>query len=56
MNTEMLIRKEELRPDIQTTNIQKGELIEEPEEPTRDGYIFGGWYKELTLREEWNFC
>lgn len=50
-------KKEELRPDIlRQQTYKKGELIEEPEEPTRDGYIFGGWYKELTLREEWNFA
>jgi uncharacterized repeat protein (TIGR02543 family) len=28
---------------------------EEPTEPTREGYTFGGWYKEAELTNAWNF-
>ncbi|MBE6598459.1 MAG: hypothetical protein E7638_03340 [Ruminococcaceae bacterium] len=31
-------------PAAQT--VKKGECAVEPEEPTRDGYVFGGWYVE----------
>jgi uncharacterized repeat protein (TIGR02543 family) len=29
--------------------------LSEPSTPTRAGYIFGGWYKEAALINEWNF-
>jgi uncharacterized repeat protein (TIGR02543 family) len=29
--------------------------VSEPPAPTRTGYIFGGWYKEAALINEWNF-
>lgn len=29
---------------IETQKIKNGDEIEEPEEPTKDGYIFEGWY------------
>src|SRR5690554_3661952 len=50
-------KKDETRPDkLKQLTYKKGELIEEPEEPTRSGYIFEGWYKDLTYRQEWNFA
>ncbi|CAM3718696.1 InlB B-repeat-containing protein [Erysipelothrix urinaevulpis] len=36
-------------------NIEHGSKILEPEEPFRDGYGFGGWFKESSLKNEWNF-
>ena len=38
-------------------NIEAGEKIEyqPPMEPTRDGYVFGGWYKEPECLNKWNF-
>ncbi|SFI71862.1 InlB B-repeat-containing protein [Lysinibacillus fusiformis] len=27
----------------------------EPPAPTKEGYTFGGWYKESTLRNQWDF-
>ena len=35
--------------------VQFGEKIQEPEIPTRDGYDFAGWYKDIFLKETWNF-
>lgn len=41
--------------DVPDQTVQYGELIEKPEDPTRDGYIFGGWYKDLDKTEKWDF-
>ncbi len=35
--------------------VEPGDLIEEPEEPTRLGYIFNGWYKNQQATIPWNF-
>lgn len=32
-----------------------GAKVTEPAEPEAAGYIFGGWYKETTLENAWNF-
>jgi|LSQX01.2.fsa_nt_gb uncharacterized repeat protein (TIGR02543 family) len=31
------------------------DLVEQPEAPTRAGYVFGGWYKTVSYDDEWNF-
>lgn len=31
-----------------------GELVEEPETPTREGYVFDGWYRDQNTTEPWN--
>lgn len=36
-------------------NVEHGSLIEEPEAPTKDGYLFDGWYKEIQYENLWNF-
>ena len=38
--------------EIEDVEVLKGELVEEPEAPIRDGYIFLGWYNEEEL---WDF-
>jgi len=30
--------------------------VAEPPTPTKDGYIFGGWYKEAVFTNKWNFA
>lgn len=32
-----------------------GETINPPENPTREGMYFVGWYKDIDLKEAWNF-
>lgn len=31
-----------------------GELVEEPEHPSREGYLFDGWYQDSGLTALWN--
>lgn len=31
-----------------------GELLEEPEIPTREGYVFDGWYRDTNSKLPWN--
>ena len=35
--------------------VQYGEKIQEPEEPTRSGYTFNGWYTDLDKTDLWDF-
>jgi uncharacterized repeat protein (TIGR02543 family) len=37
------------------TGINFGSTISEPTVPTKDGYTFGGWYKEASYVNAWNF-
>lgn len=37
------------------TNLEAGQLIEEPESPTRPGFIFTGWYTDPKGSKAWNF-
>lgn len=32
-----------------------GQTAEQPADPTRSGYIFGGWYKEAGCENPWSF-
>ncbi len=41
--------------EIENQIVQYGEKIAQPEEPTREGFHFGGWYKDIHLSEEWIF-
>lgn len=35
--------------------VSHGTTIEKPTDPTKDGFDFGGWYKEVTLDTPWDF-
>lgn len=35
--------------------IESGELITEPDAPTKDGATFGAWYSDLALTTAWDF-
>lgn len=35
--------------------VQFGEKIVRPEDPTREGYRFDGWYSDIHLTEQWDF-
>lgn len=32
-----------------------GELLQKPEDPTKEGKYFAGWYKDINLTDEWDF-
>ena len=40
--------------DVAPQNQMYGELLKTPEEPTREGYEFTGWYLDHACDEEWN--
>ena len=39
--------------DVPAQNQMYGELLEAPEPPTREGYIFTGWYKDPGCDQAW---
>ena len=41
-------------PDAQTVN--NGEKAKEPDAPSEEGWIFGGWYKEAACENKFNFA
>lgn len=38
------------------TNIDSGTLINAPQAPTKEGYTFAGWYKDIEFESIWNFA
>lgn len=42
------------RPRHDTVQVYGGALLEKPEDPTREGYAFKGWYKAETGTKNWN--
>lgn len=36
-------------------NLEVGQKIEAPEVPTKEGYVFAGWYKDYYKTEAWDF-
>lgn len=33
-----------------------GELVEPPKEPSREGYVFDGWYRDADAKIPWNLA
>ena len=40
--------------DVAAQTQMYGELLAEPEPPTREGYRFTGWYKDYNCDEQWD--
>ncbi len=41
--------------EVSAKEVEKGKKVAKPEDPTREGYIFKGWYKEAGCTNVWNF-
>ncbi|MEH2932172.1 YDG domain-containing protein [Candidatus Ventrimonas sp. KK005] len=46
-----------IQPDgsKKTVEISYGQKLERPADPVKSGYSFGGWYKDSTLTQKWDF-
>jgi len=42
--------------DVPFEIVTSGELVEVPSVPVKEGYTFGGWYKDKELTEVWDFA
>ena len=40
--------------DVAAVNQMYGDLLDEPEPPTREGYAFSGWYTDSSCYEQWD--
>ena len=40
--------------DVPAQNRMYGQLLEQPEDPTREGYLLTGWYKDSGCDIEWD--
>lgn len=38
-----------------TMQVEENTLLNQPTDPICDGYIFGGWYKEISCANRWDF-
>lgn len=41
--------------EVEAQTVMYGEKVTKPEDPTREGYVFDGWYKDLDRTEKWDF-
>jgi uncharacterized repeat protein (TIGR02543 family) len=42
--------------NVSPQQVTAGSTLTEPANPTRSGYVFAGWYKDVALTEIWNFA
>ena len=40
---------------VKIQNVEEGSRVKEPAEPTKEGFIFDGWYTNKKLTDEYNF-
>ena len=41
---------------VSSQNLKKNAVVEEPKEPTKEGYTFAGWYTDADLTEKYDFA
>jgi uncharacterized repeat protein (TIGR02543 family) len=42
--------------DVDDITVDSGTVIASPANPTKEGYVFAGWYKDTGLTEAWSFA
>ena len=56
VSTECTVKFESRGGDeIPSQQVQYGEKVAEPQSPSREGYLFQGWYSDIDLKEQWDF-
>jgi uncharacterized protein (TIGR02145 family)/uncharacterized repeat protein (TIGR02543 family) len=55
LNTYTVTFNSQSGSEVSPQSIEHGNNVTEPAEPTRDGYTFGGWYKEAACANAWIF-
>ena len=56
LSTECIVRFESNGgSEIEEQKVLFGETVVKPEDPTRDGYIFDGWYRDIDKSKSWDF-
>lgn len=56
LSTECIVRFESNGgSEIEEQKVLFGETVVKPEDPTRDGYIFDGWYRDIDKTKSWDF-
>ena len=41
---------------VETRIVKQGQALSRPAEPTRHGYRFDGWYRDIDRKQAWNFA
>lgn len=41
--------------EVATATVEKGTKVAKPQDPTKEDFIFGGWFKDATYETEYNF-
>lgn len=41
--------------EVEEQTVRYGEKVVKPENPTREGYVFAGWYRDIDRTEPWDF-
>lgn len=40
---------------VDAAAVPSGDIVTRPADPTREGYVFGGWYKDAACTQQWDF-
>lgn len=42
--------------EVTTQDVEAGSKVSQPSKPTKEGAVFGGWYKDIELTTAWDFA
>ncbi len=40
---------------VAAQTVRLGDMVQKPADPVKDGFVFGGWFKDAALATPWNF-